>query len=79
LSELEAERRRIDRAIIALQKIVRTGRKEKRSTRLAGKRRPAQPRTLKIKDHNLQHSRGKLLLFRKPRKMRSKPSHAEEA
>jgi hypothetical protein len=81
LAELKAERRRLNRAIAALEKLVYLPQKEKRSARTGEaprRKRPGTPPPLK--DQRRKEQRGKLLLFRKPRKsVRSKSSQAEEA
>jgi hypothetical protein len=81
LAQLKAERRRLNRAIAALEKLVYIAQKEKRPTRSGNaprRRQPGNPPPLK--DQRSKEQRGKLLLFRKPRKsVRSKSSQAEEA
>ncbi len=81
LAELKAERRRLNRAIAALEKLVYTAPKERRSSHsgIAPRRKKAGTPPA-LKDQRSKEQRGKLLLFRKPRKrVRSKSSQAEEA
>jgi len=81
LAELKADRRRLNRAIAALEKLVYTAPKEKRSSHSSsapGRKQTGTPHALK--DQPSKQQRGKLLLFPKPRKrVRSKSSQAEEA
>ncbi len=81
LAELKADRRRLDRAIAALEKLVSTASKEKRSAHSGSAPRRKQAGTPAVlKDQRSKEQRGKLLLFRKPRKrVRPKSSQAEEA
>jgi len=81
LAELKADRRRLNRAIAALEKLVYTPPKEKRSSHsssaLDGKQAGTPPA---LKDQPSKEQRGKLLLFPKSRKrVRSKSSQVEEA
>jgi hypothetical protein len=80
LAELKAQRRRLNRAIAALEKL-NYPQKEKRSSRPDNTPRRTQPRTsASSKDLRDKDQRGKLLLFRKPRKnARPRTSQAEEA
>ncbi|HST12529.1 MAG TPA: hypothetical protein VLL05_19295 [Terriglobales bacterium] len=81
LNELKAERCRLDRAIAALEKIALASQKKRKSARSAQRRTQAGrllPKKL-AKKQPVQELQGKLLLFRKPRRARSKPSRAEEA
>ena len=76
LAELRMERRRLERAIAALEKIAPS---PKKSYRPVAERRSQGARTI-IKDRPGHDRQGKLLLFRKPQRTgRPKPSRAEEA
>jgi hypothetical protein len=86
LAELKAERRRLNRAIAALEKLTYLPQKEKRSSRSGSTLRRTQPGTsLSSKDRGGEdqpgkNQRGNLLMFRKPRKnAHPRTSHAEEA
>ena len=81
LAELKAERRRLNRAIAALEKLVYTAQKEKRSSHPGAAPRKKQAETPPpLREPGSREQRGKLLLFRKARKrVSSKSSQAEEA
>jgi hypothetical protein len=81
LAELKAERRRLNRAIVALEKLTYLPPKGKRSSRSGTKPRRTQPgASLLFKDQRRKDQQGKLLMFRKPRKNgRSRSSQAEQA
>lgn len=80
LAELKAERRRLQRAIAALEKLVYTAQKEKKLSYPGAAPRKKQAGTPAHQEQRSKEQRGKLLLFRKARKsVRSKSSQAEEA
>jgi hypothetical protein len=74
LAELKAERSRLNRAIVVLEKLMAATQKEKGSRR-ATKQRRGDPLSSAPRE-----KRGELLMFRKPKtSARSKPSKVEEA
>jgi hypothetical protein len=81
LAELKAERRRLNRAIAALQKLTYLPQKERRSSRSGSTPGRTQPETsLSSKDRGGKDQRAKVLVFRKSRKnARPQSSQAEEA
>ena len=73
LAELKAERSRLNRAIVVLEKLQPAIQKER------GSRRPSEQRRRDSVSSAPRERRGELLMFRKPKVSRSKPSKAEEA
>jgi hypothetical protein len=74
LAELKAERSRLNRAIVVLEKLRDATQKEK------GSRRATEQRRGDVLSSAPREKRGQLLMFRKPKtSARSKPSKAEQA
>jgi len=74
LAELKAERSRLNRAIVVLEKLQAVTQKEK------GSRRATEKRRVDVLSSTRGERRGQLLMFRKPKtSARSKRSKAEEA
>ena len=73
LAELKAERSRLNRAIVVLERLQTATQKEK------GSRRATEQRRREALSSAPREKRGELLMFRKPKVSRCKPSKVEEA